>query len=58
MSENKIVIEGKEYYCDRMSDDALEILFKTIKEKEVRVYEKILKAKLIVNQHKNVKKGE
>ena len=58
MNENKVVIEGKEYYYDRMSDEALEILFKTIKEKEIRVYEKILKSKLIINQHKNAKKGE
>ncbi len=58
MNENKVVIEGKEYYYDRMSDEALEILFKTIKEKEVRVYEKILKSKLVLNQQKNGKKGE
>ena len=58
MNENKIVIEGKEYYYDRMSDEALEMLFKTIKEKEVRVYEKILKSKLVLSQHKKGKKGE
>ena len=58
MNENKVVIEGKEYYYDRMSDEALEILFKTIKEKELRVYEKILKSKIVINQHKNAKKGE
>ena len=41
-----------------MSDDALEMLFKTIKEKELRVYKKILKSKLILNQHTNDIKGE
>lgn len=58
MNERKIVIEGKEYYYDKMSDEALEMLFKTIKEKEIRSYEKILKSKLILNQHKKEKKGE
>ncbi|MBR3613910.1 MAG: hypothetical protein IKL55_01880 [Clostridia bacterium] len=51
MKDKKVVIAGKEYYYERMSDEALEILFKTIKEKELNVYKKILKAKNVLKQY-------
>lgn len=53
MSDKKVVIEGKEYYYDEMSDEALEMLFKTIKEKELRAYQKISKAQEILEQYED-----
>lgn len=51
MSDKKVVIEGKEYYYENMSDDAIEMLFKTIKEKELRAYQKISKAQAVLEQY-------
>lgn len=55
MSDKKIVIQGKEIYYGDMSDEELVSLFTSLKEKELKLYEKVLEAESVLKYYEDYK---